>query len=230
MGKSVWRKMVSGVLMLAFPASLLAADSGAAMLYTNGAAWVNGAHVPRNSSAIFSGDTLQTRSDTVANIDLPGSKITILADSLVEYRGGSVEIDHGAVAVSTSKRLDATAGDVKVTPASLAWTEFNVTDTDGDVHIVASKGALLVTDANGVTKTLQQGQQTTTPESSQDADNANNTNGKKRKKKEMAGANPAAQGGILNSPWAVGGGAIAVAGLTTWVLTRSSAPASPSQP
>ena len=39
------------------------------MLYTNGAAWVNGAHVPRTSSAIFSGDLLQTRSDSVANIN-----------------------------------------------------------------------------------------------------------------------------------------------------------------
>lgn len=229
MGKSVWRKMVSGVLVILFPCALLAADSGAAMLYTNGAAWVNGAHVPRTSSAIFSGDTLQTRSDTVANINLPGSSITILADSLVEYRGAAVEIDHGAVAVSTSKQVGALAGDVKITPASLAWTEFNVTDTDGDVHIVASKGALLVTDASGKTTTLQQGQQTTTPEASQDADNSNNPNGKKRNKKQ-AGANPAAEGGILNSPWAVGGGAIAIAGITTWVLTRSSAPASPSMP
>jgi hypothetical protein len=228
MGKSAWRKMVSGVLVILFPLSLLAADSGAAMLYTNGAAWVNGAHVPRASSAIFSGDTLQTRADTVANINLPGSSITILADSLVEYRGAAVEIDHGGVSVSTSKQVGALAGDVKITPASLAWTEFNVTDTDGNVHIFANKGALLVIDANGKMTTLQQGQQTTTPESSQDADN--NNNGKKKNKKQAAGANPAAQGGILNSPWAVGGGAIAVAGLTVWVLTRSSAPASPSQP
>lgn len=229
MGKPVWRKMVSCVLLFLFPGSLFAADSGAAMLYTNGAAWVNGAHVPRNSATIFSGDLLQTRSDTVANINLPGSSITILADSLVQYREAAVEIDHGSVAVSTSKKVGAVAGDVKVTPASLAWTEFNVTDTDGDVHIVATKGALLVTDAKGVTTTLQQGQQTTTPESSQDADNSNNTTGKKRNKKRE-GANAAAEGGILNSPWAVGGGAIAVAGLTAWVLTRSDNPASPSKP
>jgi ferric-dicitrate binding protein FerR (iron transport regulator) len=228
MGKSVWRKMVSCVLLFLFPGSLFAADSGAAMLYTNGAAWVNGAHVPRNSSAIFSGDMLQTRSDTVANINLPGSSITILADSLVQYRGAAVEIDHGGVAVSTSKQVGAIAGSVKVTPISLSWTEFNVTDTDGNVHVSADKGALLVTEANGVTKMLQQGQQTTTPEASQDADN--NTNSKKKNKKQADGATPAAEGGILNSPWAVGGGAIAVAGITTWVLTRSDAPASPSKP
>ncbi len=62
MGKSVWRSMVSCVLLILFPGSMFAADSNAAMLYTNGAAWVNGAHVPHSSSAIFSGDLLQTRS------------------------------------------------------------------------------------------------------------------------------------------------------------------------
>ncbi len=66
MGKSAFRGMVSCVLMILFPGSLFAADSNAAMLYTNGAAWVNGVHVPRTSSAIFSGDLLQTRSDSVA--------------------------------------------------------------------------------------------------------------------------------------------------------------------
>ena len=69
MGKSAFRGMVSCVLLFLFPGSLFAADSNAAMLYTNGAAWVNGAHVPRSSSAIFSGDLLQTRSDSVANIN-----------------------------------------------------------------------------------------------------------------------------------------------------------------
>jgi len=82
MGRSALRGMVSCVLMILFPVSLFAADSNAAMLYINGAAWVNGAHVPRPSSAIFSGDLLQTRRDSVANINEPGSSITILSDSL----------------------------------------------------------------------------------------------------------------------------------------------------
>ena len=88
MGKSAFRKMVSCVLLFLFPCSMFAADSNAAMLYTNGAAWVNGAHVPRSSSAIFSGDLLQTRSDSVANINEPGSSITVLSDSLVTVSRG----------------------------------------------------------------------------------------------------------------------------------------------
>src|SRR5258708_9600196 len=116
MGKSAFRGMVSCVLMILFPGSLFAADSNVAMLYTNGAAWVNGAHVPRSSSAIFSGDLLQTRSDTVANINQPGSSITVLADSLVQFEGVSVDIQHGGVTVSTSKGIAATAADVILAP------------------------------------------------------------------------------------------------------------------
>ena len=89
MGQSALRGAVSCVLMVLFPVSLLAADSNAAMLYTNGAAWINGAHVPRSSSAIFSGDLLQTRSDSIANINQSGSTITVLSDSLVKFEGAS---------------------------------------------------------------------------------------------------------------------------------------------
>ena len=148
MGMSAFRKMVSCVLLLIVPASLYAADSGAAMLYANGAAWLNGSHVP-NSSAIFAGDLVQTRSDSAANIHAPGSSITVLGDSLVKFEGASLNVEHGGVSVSTSKSVAAIAGDVRVTPVSNAWTEFNVTDLDGTVRIAARKGDLKVTDDNG---------------------------------------------------------------------------------
>jgi hypothetical protein len=229
MGKSAFRGMVSCVLMVLFPGSLFAADSNAAMLYTNGAAWVNGAHVPRSSSAIFLGDLLQTRSDSVANINQSGSSITVLSDSLVQFEGVSVDIQHGGVTVSTSKGIAATAGDVKVTPASNAWTEFNVSDIDGTVRIHASKGDLTISDGKEVA-TLQQGQDTTRDESSGNTDQ----NGKKKgkNKKQATGAVPAAGGGILSSPYAVGIGGAAVLGITTWVLVKNGGdnPASPAKP
>ena len=226
MGKSAFRGLVSCVLIVLFPGSLFAADSSAAMLYTNGAAWVNGAHVPRSSSAIFSGDLLQTRSDTVANINQPGSSITVLADSLVQFEGVSVDIQHGGVTVSTSKGIAATAGDVKVAPASNAWTEFNVTDVDGTVRIAARKGDLTISDGKDVV-TLAQGQDTTRDESSGNSDKDNN---KKKNKKRQAGAVPAAGGGIMNSPYAIGIGAGAIIGVTTWVLIKNDNPASPTKP
>jgi hypothetical protein len=229
MGKSAFRGMVSCVLMILFPGSLFAADSNAAMLYTSGAAWVNGVHVPRASSAIFSGDLLQTRSDSVANINQSGSSITVLSDSLVQFQGVSVDIEHGGVTVSTSKEIAATAGDVKVTPASNAWTEFNVTDIDGTVRIVARKGDLTISDGKSIV-TLAQGQDTTRAETTDTQDTDKTPNSKKKNRKRAAGAIPAAGGGILSSPYAVGIAGGAVVGLTTWVLIKSDNPASPTRP
>jgi hypothetical protein len=227
MGKSAFRRMVSCMLLFLFPAAMFAADSNAAMLYTNGAAWVNGAHVPRSSSAIFSGDLLQTRFDSVANINQPGSSIAVQSDSLVRFEGALVRIEHGGVTVSTSKEVATIAGDVKVTPASYSWTEFNVVDVDGTVRIVARKGDLTISDGKEVF-TLAQGQETTRNESSSDSDN----DGKKKNRKRAAGggAIPAAGGGILNSPVAVGVGGAVVAGVATWVLIQNDNPASPSKP
>jgi hypothetical protein len=220
---SVLRGLVSCVLAFLLPASLFAADSNAAMLHTNGAAWINGAHVPRSSAAIFYGDLLQTRSDSVANINQPGSSITVLADSLVQFQGSSLDLQHGGVTVSTSKSVATTAGEIKVTPASNAWTEFNVSDVDGTVRISARKGDLTINDGKQ-TVLLAQGQETTRDDSS-DTDN-----GKKKNRRRQNGAVPAAGGGILNSPWAVGAGGVAIIGVTTWVLIQNDNPASPAKP
>lgn len=226
MGRFAFREMVSCVLLLLFPGSMLAADSNAAMLYINGAAYVNDARVPRASAAIFSGDMLQTRPNSVANINEPGSSITVLSDSLVQFRGKSVDIQHGGVTVSTSKEVGASAGDVKITPKSNAWTEFKVVDVDGTVKIHAEKGDLLIDNGSNVL-TLAQGQ----PDQTVDENNPDAKNSKKKKNKnQAAGASPAAGGGALSSPIAIGVGAGAILGITTWVLVKSSNPASPSKP
>jgi hypothetical protein len=231
MGMAAFRKLASCVLLMVAPGSLMAADSGSAMLYADGAAWLNGSNVPK-SSAIFSGDLVQTRSDSAANIHAPGSSVTILGDSLVEFQGSSLKVEHGGVSVSTSKELATTVGGVLVVPASDTWTEFNVTDVDGTVRIAANKGDLKITDASG-TATLQQGQQTTRDEQTDQTtqtDQSNQAGNKKNNKKQAAGAAPAAGGGLLNSPIAVGVGGAAILGVTVWVLLQSSNPVSPAQP
>jgi hypothetical protein len=225
MGIASFRKMVSCVLLLGFPGSLVAADSEAAMLYTHGAAWINGAHVPA-SSAIFSGDLLQTRSDSGANINAAGSSITVLGDSLVQFEGSSLKVEHGGVDVATSKGVATLAGDVRVAPVSNSWTEFNVTDVDGTVRIAARKGDLTVTDDSG-TVTLAQGQETTRDEQS---DQSSSSDKSDKKKQHGQGAAPAAGGGILNSNIAVGAGAVAIGGVAIWILTRPNTPVSPSTP
>jgi hypothetical protein len=216
------RSVVCCVLAVLFPAQmLLAGDTASAMLYTNGAAWLNGSQAPK-SAAVFTGDMLQTRLDSTANIQSSGSNVMVLADSLVKFDGPAVEIEHGAVRVTTSRGLAARAGDVTVKPAGNSWTEFQVTDVDGRVLIAANKGDVTVQDDKGTTTTVTQGQQTTRDDTSNPE--------KKKKHRHGSGAMPAAHGGIMSSNGMVYGGVAAVTGVGIWLLLQNSQPVSPSCP
>ena len=221
MSQTAVRSALSFVLAMLLPAQLLGADSASAMLYSNGTAWVNGGTVPK-SAALFTGDLVQTRQDSTANLSASGSSVMVLADSLVKFQGSAVELEHGAVRVSTAQGMAMHAGEVTVKPAANSWTEFQVTDVDGQVQIVASKGDLTVQDPQGTT-TVQQGQQTT-------RDDTSNPEKKKKRKKHGTGAATAAGGGILSSTGALYTGIGIVGGVTTWVLLQGDNPLSPACP
>jgi len=221
MSQSRLRSAVCCLLAILFPAQvMLAGETASAMLYTSGAAWLNGSVVPK-SAALFAGDMLQTRSDSTASIQSNGSNVMVLADSLVRFEGPAVELEHGSVRVTTSRGLAARAGDVTVKPASNSWTEFQVTDVDGRVQIAANKGDVTVQDDKGTT-TVTQGQQTTRDDTS-DVE-------KKKKKRRAAGAAVGAGGGIMSSTAAIAGGLGVVGGVAVWVWLQSGAPVSPACP
>jgi hypothetical protein len=222
MSESAFRSAVCCLLVILFPAQvMLAGETASAMLYTNGAAWLNGSEVPK-SAALFAGDMLQTRPDSTASIQANGSNVMVLADSLVKFEGPAVELEHGAVRVTTSRGMAARAGDVTVKPAADTWTEFQVTDVDGRVQIAANKGDLTVQDDKGTT-TVTQGQQTT-------RDDTTDTEKKKKKRRHGAGAAPAAGGGIMSSTPVVYGGLGVVAGVGLWVWLQQEPPVSPACP
>jgi hypothetical protein len=223
--RSSYLSVLSVALAVMFPTTLLAADSNAgAMLYTHGPVTLNGSSVPR-TSALFSGDVVETGVDSVANINTTGSTVLIKNDSLVQYESGTVELEHGGITVSTSSSMSMRAGTISVSPSGSVLTEFEVKDVDGTVQIAARKGDLTITDDSGTAK-LAQGQQTTRDEAPA---NDNDNQGKKKKKRGAGMAPAAAQGGVFSSPWAIGIGGGAVIGVTAWVLSRPEEPASPSR-
>jgi len=221
MSQSRLRSAVCCLLTILFPAQvMLAGETASAMLYTNGAAWLNGSEVPK-SAAMFAGDMLQTRPDSTARIQASGSSVMVLAGSLLKFEGPSVELEHGSVRVTTSRGLAARAGDVTVKPASDSWTEFQVTDVDGRMLIAANKGDVTVQDDKGTT-TVAQGQETTRDDTSD--------TGKKKKKRRGTGAAPAAGGGIMSSPYVVYGGLAAAGAVGVWVWLQQEPPVSPACP
>ena len=221
MTSSALRSAICLILAFCFPAHMVfAGETASAMLYTNGSAWLNGSDVPK-SSAVFAGDHLQTRADSTASIQANGSNVMVLADSMVKFEGPlAVELEHGSVHVTTSRGLAAHAGDVTIKPVSNSWTEFQVTDVNGQVQIAANKGDVSVQDDKGTT-TVTQGQQTTVD------DSADTEKKKKRRRRGAGGPAAAASGGIMSSNAAVGVGLGAVGGVGIWLLLQDEKPVSP---
>jgi hypothetical protein len=220
MSPSRIRKIICGVTIVLIPASLWAADSAPAMLYAKGTAWINGTTVPR-TSAVFPGDLVQTRSDSVANINASGSNVVIMADSLIKFDGEAVSLEHGTVTVTTFKGMTTRAGEVSVVPVSNAWTEFEVKQgADGTVQVIAQKGDVNVSNGSA-TSTVPQGQQTTVDDSQER---------RRRKKRREGGAVPAGDTSVLESPIVTYVGAGAVGGLLTWVLLQDGSPVSATRP
>jgi hypothetical protein len=218
MRPSKLRNLFCWMLLAVTPASMLAADSGAAMLYAKGTAWINGSTVPR-SSALFPGDLVQTQPNAVVHINATGSSVMIQSDSLVKYEGDAVSLEHGSVSVVTSKSMRMHAGEVTVVPVSDVHTRFEVTDVNGTVQIVAREGDVSVSNGSETTR-LAQGEQTTRDDSEN----------RKKRRRVAGGAAPAAGGGVLDSPYAVAAGAGAVGGIVLWVLLQGDDPLSPVDP
>ena len=209
------RKLQFAVFFALLMPLLAHAENDVAVVQASRTAWLNGSVIPQ-LSAIFPGDVVQTKTD-LADIDAFGSKVRIWKDSLLTYRSNAVELERGGVSVITSKALGTQIEGLTVRPAALAWTEFQVTNSDGAVHVVATKGDLVVADDSGTT-TLNAGQETTREVP------------KKKSKKRSAGAIPAAQGSVMDSKVAIIGATAVVTGVTTWVLCHSDDPISPDTP
>jgi hypothetical protein len=211
---SMVRSFICWILIVLTPASLIAADadSGAAMLYGKGAGtvWLNGKPLP-HSSAVFPGDLIQTQAESVATLDASGSGVIVLQDSMVKFEGNAVSLQHGGVSVATSKGMVALAKAVTVTPASNAWTEFEVADTGGTVQVVASKGNVNVNCGKG-TANLFAGEQAA-------PDDSGNC-----KKKRKGGAALPGDGGLLTNPYVIAGALIAGGGIVCLLLCSSSKP------
>ena len=219
--RPLYFKILSCMMVIVLPAALFAADQPGAMVYSHGTALLNGNSIAR-SSAVFSGDLIQTSADSVANINATGSSILVLNESLVQYEGSTLKLEHGGVTISTSKLLSTRAGEVLVSPVSTVWTEFEVRDVDGRVQIAARKGNLTISDNSGTT-TLAEGQQTT-------RDDSQAQNNSKKRRDVASAAAPGAAGAAFDSPITIGiAGGLAIGG-AIWVLTRSDDPVSAAKP
>jgi hypothetical protein len=151
-------------LVFFLPTFLLAANS--AMLTVSEADALPNTENALRSSALFIGDTVATKPDSVASINAEGSMILVLANSSVQFEGNSVNMGHGGVVVTTSQAMAVRAGKLTIAPVAQASAKFEVSDSHGVVQIAAREGALAINDGASTT-ILQEGQETTRQDSDQ---------------------------------------------------------------
>ena len=132
------RNSVCWMMVVLCPLSLLAANTGAAVVHSQGGVWVNGAEVA-DSTVVFPGDLLETKPGSVANLDVEGSSVLIQPQSVVKFQGNSLSLEHGSVSVGTSTAMSVHVNCIKVEPASNERTQYDVADVSGTVQVAAHK-------------------------------------------------------------------------------------------
>lgn len=217
MSVSALRRFVCWGILAITPASLMAADEAAAVVYCKGTVWLNGNPMP-DSSAILSGDMLQTTKDSVATISETGSSVIVQPESVVKFASSNLSLQQGSISVGTSNALVTSTAMATITPASSTWTEYEVTNVNGMVDVLARKGNLSV-NCGKDSAAISDGMEV-----------IGDASGKCRRRRR-SGAYPPAEGNILNSPYLKYIGAAAGGGTLIWLLwPHPKQPVSASQP
>lgn len=137
MSVSISRVILCWALIVIVPVSLLG-QTTSAILHTQGGVWVNN-YEATDSSTIFSGDTVETKTGFSANLVLEGSAALIQPESVTTFKGDLLELNHGGVAVETSTIFKVRVNCITVIPVSNDFTQYEVTDVNGSVHVAARK-------------------------------------------------------------------------------------------
>jgi hypothetical protein len=226
MSVSALRTYLCWVMVVLCPLSLMAADTGSAVLHSEGGVWVNGFEIA-GSTAIFPGDLIETKPGFVANLDAEGSSVLIQPESIVKFEGTFLSLEHGNVSVGTSASMSVHVNCIKVEPVSNERTQYEVADVSGTVQVAARKNDVNITQASVLRKASQEGasSQSATVHEGQQAT---------RDESIVCGAaqRPAGVGHSLNAKWLEIGGGAGAGVLVLCLLFCSSGPkpVSPSQP
>jgi hypothetical protein len=220
-------------MIVVVPISLWAQDTGAAMLRSSGGVLVNKNSAPA-SIALLPDDLIETQKDIAARIEVAGSTADMRPETIVQFEGDELVLEHGSVSVNTGRVMRVRVGCITVTPVNAEWTHYDVTDTNGKVTVWAQKNDVYIDSASKNPQNAKQSRQAMQPGHS---DRSIVKESEQKSREEKCGAPAikessryAARGAFMNSPWAIGGATIGVGALTCWALCRGDDPISPSSP
>ena len=216
--------MVVGILALC-PVTLFAEGTNSAIIHSKGGVRVNGSEVA-DASTVFAGDSIETKTGFVADLDSEGSSVLIQGESIVKFEGDHLVLEHGSVDVGTSTLMSVYVNCIRVEPISKDRTQYDVTYLTNKVEVAARKKDVRVKggvqsvksgDDSPQSATVHEGEQTSRDDS------------------VICGVapRPVGAGSGLNTKWLeIGGGGGGGALILCLLLCKGSPPSSmsPSQP
>jgi hypothetical protein len=221
-----WRRFFCLPIIAILPASLLA-DDAAAMLHSNGIGVLVNKNSAPPSTALFSGDLIETQKNAVAQFEASGSAANIDSETLVQFEGDELVLEHGRLSVSTTRGLKVRAGCLTIVPENNAeWTQYAIADVDGKVTISALKNDVII---NATSSKLELAKQHAQSSRFTLREGEQKSSEEKCGAPHNAPASAMSGGNIMNSPWAIGAGAVGIGVLTCFALCRTPQPVSPSQ-
>ena len=204
----------------------VAEDTGAT-LRTQGNVSVGGNPAPPFST-VFPNTLIETQKNASAILELTGSRIEIGPETVVEFDGGELRLEHGSLSVLTFRSMIVKVGCILAIPVRSEETLFEIANQTGRVTISAIRNDVNIKSA------------LKTPKSAADFTKSEEITvhqGEQKSRDEKCGparyetrAAPAAIRGWLNSPYAQGVAAGGTVGLLCWLFCNSNNPASPSIP
>ncbi len=209
-------------------ASSLADDGPTAMLHTDGTGVLVNGNPPPSSTALFAGDLIETQKSAVARIEASGSAADLDPETLVQFEGDELVLEHGRLSVNTMHGLRVHVGCLTIVPEnSTEWTHYDVADVDGKVTISALKNAVVINTSAGK---LEQARQPALSSGVTVHEGQQQSRDEKCGGPKSAPPSPMGGGNIMNSPWTIGGGAVGIGVLTCLALCRGPEPISPTKP
>lgn len=145
MHRSRLTRLFALFLAVTLPTTTLFADPAAGMLYVRGSVMLNGSKV-EGSSAVFSGDKVQTGEESAFAFTSAGATVLVPANSSVVLQKNSVDLVCGTALVATSNGMGARINNLTVTPAENE-AKFELAQTTAELRVTAREGGLKISDS-----------------------------------------------------------------------------------
>lgn len=214
------------------PSACLAADTPSAILKVSGEGVAVNDKAAANAMALYPNDLIRTQKGVAARIEMTGSAVDINPETIVEYDGDELVLEHGGLTVNTSTGLRVRVGCLLVVPVNdTTWTHFDVSDVDGKLTVFAEKSDVYINERSK--KEIRDVKETGRSSRTIVHETEKKTREDKCGAGYVKGPTPAVApvlGPILDSPWAIGIGAGAIGVITCWALCKNDDPISPHAP